>query len=546
MNIMVLASFLIFGLFSLLMPVQRASAEAPSGPTKRLIVRYSQVLGSSTEDPADSLSGYIQKEETFSGTRYAVYTADQTGEDSLRSSGIAAEVFEDYAMEFLGDVPLPAMGSDAAGAFIDSGSATQYDGSGYAIVVIDSGVDKNHGNLSGKVVHEACFGVNDAGLSMTSLCPGGVEFSEADDSALDCTIAGCGHGTYVASAAAMAPSLAYDIDADTTPDLLGGTAAGASIISIQIASRSTSALLCGIEPECAVPMMSSVYSALDYVSTLDVGMPIAAVNTSIGAPSQAAVTQSECEAFSGHDLVKDAIDTLKNQNNIAPVFSNGNEGDGPGYEDTVLFPACISSAIAIGATNVLGDTIASYSNNGPLTTLLTTGGDSDGVNPDTVLWLPDNGNTGVVSGTQGTSFAAPFAAGAYADIREKHPDASVDQITQLLQDTGTDVTDGRAGYSVGAKKQIDIAAALTASTYPVISAFTGPAGTVNEGSDTDLTITTTDVASCSLDNGIGNVDVSGGTITVPGFETYNITCVGDFNDEVTDSLTVGTFNSRPS
>jgi subtilisin family serine protease len=48
-----------------------------------------------------------------------------------------------------------------------------YTGAGQTVAIIDSGVDKNHTFLSGRVVSEACYSSTVVGQS-TSFCPGGV------------------------------------------------------------------------------------------------------------------------------------------------------------------------------------------------------------------------------------------------------------------------------------------------------------------------------------------------------------------------------------
>jgi len=279
------------------------------------------------------------------------------------------------------------------------------------------------------------------------------------------------------------------------------------------------------------------------LKTLDVGMPIVAVNLSIGGGAFSTVV--DCQGDSAYSVFRNSFSDVRALN-IAPIVATGNSGATPGNEDKIGFPACVSGAVAVGATNIVGSAVSSYSNNGSLTTLLAPGGDYDGVNADTLMWLPENEGINTFTPTQGTSFAAPMTSGSYAVLREKHPNATVSQLTSLLQSSGTAVTEIRAGYSTFDKPLISLGNALSSSTLPTIDSFTGPVGTVNEGSDTILTITTTDVASCSLNNGIGNVDVSGGTVTVPGFASYELTCVGDYNDEVMSSLTPASFNTRPS
>src|SRR5262249_8827899 len=79
-------------------------------------------------------------------------------------------------------------------------------GSGKTIAVLDSGVDKNHPWLAGKVVSEACYSTNNSAEQYSSLCPGGVAESTDPDSGVPCTVLGgaenCGHGTHIAGISA--------------------------------------------------------------------------------------------------------------------------------------------------------------------------------------------------------------------------------------------------------------------------------------------------------------------------------------------------------
>src|SRR5690348_9922991 len=65
------------------------------------------------------------------------------------------------------------------------------------VAVLDSGVDRNHPFLAGKVVEEACFSKTEPGTSET-LCPGGIDQQFGFGAAVPCTLTNCFHGTHVA------------------------------------------------------------------------------------------------------------------------------------------------------------------------------------------------------------------------------------------------------------------------------------------------------------------------------------------------------------
>jgi len=79
-----------------------------------------------------------------------------------------------------------------------------YSGAGWTVAILDTGIEKTHPFLSGKVVSEACYSSNYASNNVTSLCPGGVIESIAPGSGVNCpsSIDGCEHGTHVAGIAA--------------------------------------------------------------------------------------------------------------------------------------------------------------------------------------------------------------------------------------------------------------------------------------------------------------------------------------------------------
>ena len=282
-----------------------------------------------------------------------------------------------------------------------------YTGRGVAVAILDTGVDASHPFLGGRVVDESCF-------SGFSSCPNSQQSQTGSGSAAPCTYApiGCRHGTHVAGIAA-----GNALDAT-------GIAPNASIIAVQIFSRIDSASFCtrGENP-CALTFPSDWILGLEHVYELRNTYEIAAVNMSIGGLSSTGACDS--------DAVKPAIDQLRSVG-IATVIAAGNEG----LTNAIDYPACISSSVAVGATDD-ADGIASFSNSHPLISLFAPG---VGVRSS----VPGGG----FAVFNGTSMATPHVTGAFALAKEQHPNASVDETLAALKTTGLTIHDARNGLDI--------------------------------------------------------------------------------------------------
>jgi hypothetical protein len=318
------------------------------------------------------------------------------------------------------DVPVPLALSQSVpliGVGLD-GSFDGYTGDGWVVAILDTGVDKNHPFLSGKVVSEACY--SNAYGTATSLCPGGVEESTAQDSGLHCTgLSSCNHGTHVAGIAAGKGST------------FSGVAKDADIIAIQVFTDFGSSL---------GSWTSDQISALERVYELRNDYNIASVNMSLGGDRFYSVCNSAAQ--------KPAIDNLRTAG-IATVIASANNG----YTDSMGSPACISTAISVGSTTKQ-DAVSYLSNSADFLSLLAPGS-------SIYSCLPG----GEYDGMSGTSMAAPHVAGAWAVLKQAAPGAGVTAVLEALQDTGVEVTDTRFGAGNRVKPRIDVASALEALNY---------------------------------------------------------------------------------
>ncbi len=291
---------------------------------------------------------------------------------------------------------VPLIGGDGNGLFLG------YSGAGQTVAILDTGVDKTHPFLANKVVDEACFSTNGSGVS--SLCPNGSGEQLGAGSGTDCNtaVAGCGHGTHVAGIAAGKGAG------------FSGVAKDASIIAIQVFSRFNS---CPGTSPCAMSYISDQIKALNRIYELRHIYNIAAVNMSLGGGSYS----SACD--SSHGAIKMAIDNLKAVG-IATVIASGNNG----FTGSISSPACVSTAVSVGATTK-SDVLASYSNSVSWLSLLA---------PGSAIESSTKG--GGYASWSGTSMATPHVAGAWAVMKSKKPTASVDEVLSALQGTGTPVS----------------------------------------------------------------------------------------------------------
>ncbi len=327
------------------------------------------------------------------------------------------------------------------------------DGSGYAIAVLDTGVDRDHEFLTGKVVHEACFSYPGGGVAGGD-CPNGEAVQVGDGAGVDCTYApyACRHGTHVAGIAAGAG-----------PDF-SGVAPGADLIAIQVFHSTT---FCSIfeEVPCARAYFSDVAAGLEHVYEIADQYDIAAVNLSIGA---SLAYTGPCDA-DDPELVA-IIDNLASVG-IATVVASGNGA----MANAIDFPACISSAISVGATTKF-DEVAGYSN----------------VSSDLDLFAPGDYINSSVPGNLyayfgGTSMATPHVAGAVAIIRQATPNLPVEEILASLVNTGRPVVDPRTSSLITVPR-IRVSGAIGfEAPVPIIASIT-PGSTVAWRSSASFTI----------------------------------------------------------
>jgi serine protease AprX len=305
------------------------------------------------------------------------------------------------------------------------------DGSGVGICIIDTGIDPNHEQLSGRVVGWKDF-VND-------------QATPYDDH---------GHGTHVAGIAAGRPTGAAN-------SAYGGVATGASLFSVKVLDSTgvgdDADVVAGIEWCAAQP-------GVDVISM------------SLGSPSS-----------DGSDAGSQAANAAVAAGKVV-VVAAGNEGDAPG---TVASPGVATDVVTVGAASDpsalagAGDTdnglyLAGFSSRGP-TTNPAAPTKPDVVAPGLSVTAAKAGTTSSYWTLSGTSMATPFVAGVVALGLEADPAATPAQVKQALhtsaQDAGAAGPDNEWGWGL-----VDARAFVGAlgSASPGTAAW--PAHTVLSGS----------------------------------------------------------------
>ena len=283
-----------------------------------------------------------------------------------------------------------------------------YTGRGLAVVVIDTGVERTHPFLRGRVLFEGCF---------ASRCPNGGRAMLGPGAAAPVHR----HGTHVAGI----------VLGRSRTDEIYGVGPDLQLIAFNVA-----------DPAPPHGMMdSSILGALDVTLRLAAaGAPIGAVNMSLGSSRrQSGVCRS---------TIYDLASRLFRQARIPVVVASGNDGE-EDHAPPVGSPACIDGFISVGAVTKSRQ-VASFSNSGPTLDLLAPGVDIHSS-------VPSSADGRNFEPMNGTSMAAPHVAGAIALLKQAAPRASVGQLLLALQSSGDSIMDRRNGK---AAPLIDLAGAL--------------------------------------------------------------------------------------
>ena len=363
----------------------------------------------------------------------------------LQSSSLVLDIEEDVA------VPPSALPAGSFSSMLDQSTVVigadnawsqGITGEGWAVAILDTGVDSDHPFLDGKVVAEACYSTTSAGNSSTTVCPNNDETQTGAGAGAECSssISGCFHGTHVAGIAAGSNT------GSSGPDY--GVARDADLIAIQVFSEFTGTICTnsGYSSPCVLTYSSDQILGLEYVFSLRNTYNIAAANMSLGGNHHT----STCDSDSRKSIIDNLITA-----DIATVIASGNNG----YSNATGSPACISTAVTVGSTTK-SDGVSSFSNVAPHMDLFAPGSAIQSATP----------GTGYVT-SNGTSMAAPHVAGAWALMREGFPTESVSELLTRLENTGVAIS---AGSPAADYPRIQVDEALGLGPPPLADALINP------------------------------------------------------------------------
>jgi serine protease len=308
--------------------------------------------------------------------------------------------------------------------------------------VIDTGVLSGHPDLAGKFVDGYDFI-----SSATNAGDGDGIDADAEDPGDQLTGGSSFHGSHVGG------TIAATTDNGTG---VAGVAWDARFMPLRALGRSG-----GSNYDVAQAMLYA--AGLPNDSGTVPAQSVDVLNLSFGSPIFSQTTQ-------------DIVDQVRNEGVIV-VAAAGNDGAA-----TPSYPAAYSGVVSVGAVDI-NKNRAPYSNFGSLIDLMAPGGDAtgdvngDGV-PDGILSTGGSDQTGVIEYRypvfQGTSMAAPHAAGVIALMKSVNAALTPDDFDSLLvsglitQDLGVAGRDDQFGYGlIDAQQAVAEAAALADLPPPV-------------------------------------------------------------------------------
>ncbi|MDX2142868.1 MAG: S8 family serine peptidase [Rhodospirillaceae bacterium] len=295
-------------------------------------------------------------------------------------------------------------------------------GQGYAIAIVDTGLNAKHEMFRGKITAEACFSDPGTYSYYQSFCPEKAKSATGPGAATLCpdmrlrgeTV--CDHGSHVAGIAAGSGGAKQ------------GVAPSARLVPIQVFSGAPG---CSY---CLGAYTSDLVAAVDWLIKNGPTHNVAAVNMSLGGSSYS-------DYCTGQAMER-GIRTLRAMG-ILTAIAAGNSG----YVGRVGHPGCIKDAVTVGSTNNAG-VHSYYSNSAPMVDIAAPG--------ERISSAIGGGETSYDT-YSGTSMATPHVAGAVAVLRSRLPRATPEEIEYALKYSGPKLRDSGWAWSIA---RLDLASAI--------------------------------------------------------------------------------------
>jgi subtilisin family serine protease len=307
------------------------------------------------------------------------------------------------------DISMPLLMNSVEIIGADAAWGLGYTGAGWYVAVLDTGILTSHEMFQGKNIVEQCYALGDDWYDRENgSCPNGRTQMSGPGSAAHYENR-FGHGSHVAG-----------IVAGNNHNDRFGVAKDANIIAVQVFSYFP-------YEDDVLSWDSDQLRGLEYLYEMRNTYNIASVNMSLGGSDK---YSNYCDS----DSRSAAIANLKAAG-IATTVASGNSS----YCDGVNAPACVSSAVAVNATDKQ-DRETYYGNWNDLMVQLMAPGDR-------IISADAQGNSNY-SSRSGTSMSAPHAAGAWAIMKQFDGNLAVDDIVSLLKDTGRVISSSRCPSAV--------------------------------------------------------------------------------------------------
>ena len=268
-------------------------------------------------------------------------------------------------------------------------------GGGWAVAILDTGVQNTHPFLAGRIIAQACFSSN--------LCPNKQNRQVGPGAALSCSLSGCDHGTHVAGIAAgrnysggpgfngVAPDTHIIVIQGLLPEVEGSDCTDAKLPS-----------------PCVMSFPSDQKAALEHIAALSTSIKVAALNMSLGGE----FSRSYCD----EDMRKPAIDSLRIHFLVSQPLSP------LAMTDTSMGsrgPPASALPSPSGRQRTMAPNGLPSSNSAQMVDLLAPG-------QYIISSVPGSGFKSLL----GTSMATPHVAGAFADMRSKNPNVPLIQLEE--------------------------------------------------------------------------------------------------------------------